>query len=106
MVRVLGFPWVPGSVQHGQTVINGGRLDSTGNFTNRGYFFEVFGEYDWDVFGGAGLGVFARWNYLDSRGSMTTDLLPVGTSVTDNFSFCRNNLTVGGKVTLDFGLPF
>ncbi len=106
LVRILGFPWVPASVQHNQTIAGGSRAETTANFTNRGYFFELFGEYDWLVTGGLGIGAFARASWLGGRGASNTDVNPAGTSVSDNITFYRDQVTVGGKVSLDFALPY
>ncbi len=106
LFRILGFPWVPASVQHNQTIAGGSRAETTANFTNRGYFFEVFGEYDWLVGGSAGIGAFARWSVLQGRGASNTDVTPTGISASDNINFYRNHVTIGGKVSLGFALPY
>jgi hypothetical protein len=106
LVRVLGFPWVPADVTHYQTVLPASRLESTGNFSSMGYFFEVFGEYNWTFFGGSSMGAFLRWNTLSGRGNIFETLKPGGLTASDTFSFNRNHITIGGKVALDFALPW
>ncbi len=79
LIRILGFPWVPAGVQNNQTLVGGGRLESTANFTDRGYFFEVFGEYDWSIFAGSTMGAFVRWNALSGAGNIDTKETCIGT---------------------------
>jgi len=67
-------------------------------------FFELFGEYNWRVFAGSTLGAFARYNYLNGRGDIQRTWSQRHKQ-RDKFSFYRNHVTVGGKVSLDFGLP-
>ncbi len=107
-LRLIGFPWVPATVQHLQSgeAGTGTRADSNGNFGRRGYFIEIFGEYSRTVFGGAGLGVWFRWQDLSGRGNLDTTISPGGLSGSDSFTFDRNTVAFGGKATLDFNLPF
>ncbi|HTY24362.1 MAG TPA: hypothetical protein VMC85_14600 [Desulfomonilaceae bacterium] len=100
LVRVLGFPWVPGNLTYGETGFLGitSRLRAEGNY-DTAYFLEVFSEYSRNCFGFGCLGVFARWNYLDVKGH-TNQQLHVG------FGPIRTSWTIGGRVALDFNLPF
>ncbi len=101
LVRVVGFPWVPGNLRYGETVNEGvsARLQADGNY-DRGYFMEVFSEYSRSCAGFGCLGIFARWNYLHVRSLGSADVL--GTTTFPN----RTSWTIGGRLTLNFGMPF
>ena len=100
LMRVVGFPWVPGNLRYGETGFLGiaSRLRAEGNY-DRAYFLEVFSEYSRNCSGFVCLGVFARWNYLDVRGH-PNEALHVG------FGPIRSSWTVGGKFTVSFDTPF
>lgn|GEM_PF-488932 len=107
LVRVIGFPWVPGTGTYGQTFNNiPDRFQATWN-PSRAWFIEVFSEYTRNCFGVGCIGVFGRFNYLSSRGNATpTDLLGVFPGLPDyDFTLTRQSWTIGGKVKLDFALP-
>ena len=63
LVRVVGFPWVPGKVTFGETgfVGPGTRLAFSANY-NRARFLEVFSQYSRSCGGYGCVGIFARWN--------------------------------------------
>ena len=96
LVRVVGFPWVPGHLRYGETGIvgTGSRLELNGNYS-RAYFLEVFSEYSRNCSGFGCLGVFARWNYLDVR-SHNREVVRAEPGP------IRTSWTIGGKFTLNF----
>jgi hypothetical protein len=109
LVRVIGFPWVPGDVRYGETgfFAPGTRLD--GNWTfDRSRFIEVFAEASRDCGFGC-VGFFARFNYLDGKGTAApTVLLPGGGVVafpSEDFTINRTSWTLGGKMTVNFDMP-
>ena len=108
LVRVIGFPWVPGNVRYGETGFAGAttRLEGNWNF-DRSRFIEVFAEASKDCAGFGCIGVFGRFNYLDGKGTADPTLLPAGV-VYPNYEFTinRTSWTLGGKIALNFGLPF
>jgi hypothetical protein len=107
-MRLIGFPWVPATVQHFQTGEAGAgiRAESNGNFNRRGYFLEFFGEYSRTVFGDAGLGGWLRWNVLSGAGIINTTIRPGELSGSDTFTFTRNTIAFGAKATLNFNFPY
>jgi hypothetical protein len=107
-LRFIGFPWVPADVLHSETGEAGAglRATSTANFNSGRYFLEFFGEYSRTVVGGAGIGVWFRWQDLSGRGPITSTINPGGFVISDAFSFDRNTIAFGGKATLNFNLPF
>ena len=74
---------MPGDVRYGETgfFAPGARLE--GNWTfDRSRFIEVFAEASRDCAGFGCIGFFARFNYLDGKGSAApTVLLAVGGAV-------------------------
>ncbi|MEW6111055.1 MAG: hypothetical protein AB1664_02910 [Thermodesulfobacteriota bacterium] len=109
ILRALGFPWFGADVQHFHTGEAGPGLRSEGRstFNERSYFFEVFGEYSYNVFGGgADIGAFFKWNVLHGYGEINTEIPFVGFNFTDRVVFDRNTITVGGKTSWNFNLPY
>ena len=104
LVRVVGFPWVPGNLRFGETGILGRRLQANGNY-DRARFLEVFSEYSRTCPGFGCLGIFARWNYLDVK-SATNAEFPGTISLVDSVTPIRTSWTIGGRIALDFNLPF
>ncbi len=104
LFRVVGFPWVPGNLRYGETINEriGTRLQVNGNY-DRGSFLEIFSEYSRTCPGVGCLGIFARWNYLDVRGSTSPEILG---PVTLRFGPIRTSWTVGGRLALNFDMPF
>jgi hypothetical protein len=108
-VRVIGFPWVPGNARYGETgfVAATTRLEGNWNF-DRSRFIEVFAEASRKCGGLGCIGVFARFNYLDGKGTAHPTLHIGGIEeVFPEFDFTinRSSWTLGGKVSLDFALP-
>ncbi len=108
LVRVIGTPWVPGTVRYGETGFAGAgtRLDVSANF-NRAAFIEVFAEASTNAGGLGCFGIFGRFNYID--GTATTSPTLVGTGIpysTFDLVVRRSSWTIGGKVALNFDLPF
>lgn len=104
LVRVVGFPWVPGNLRYGETgfAAPNSRLQTNGNY-NRAHFLEVFSEYSRTCPGFGCLGIFARWNYLDCTARTKPKILgPVEIIVDDNAGPIRTSWTVGGKFTVNF----
>ncbi len=108
LFRVVGFPWVPGNLRYGETGFQGAgtRLQANGNY-DRACFLEVFSEYSKTCPGFGCLGIFARWNYLDVKGSTSPEILgPAPLILTDTFGPIRTSWTIGGRVALNFDVPF
>jgi hypothetical protein len=105
LVRVVGFPWVPGNLRYGETDILGLRLQANGNY-DRGRFLEVFSEYSRKCGDNGCLGFFARWNYLEVRSHAKVEILPPIITAVDISGPIRTSWTVGGKATLNFNTPF
>jgi hypothetical protein len=107
LVRVIGFPWVPGTGTFGETSSSAvARFQATWN-PNRAYFIEVFSEYAKNCRGFGCIGVFARFNYLSSKGTATPTTVPPPTIALPDYDFTltRQSWTIGGKVELNFNLP-
>jgi hypothetical protein len=109
LLRVVGFPWVPGRVNYGETgfVGAGSRLEISGNYS-RARFIEVFSQYSRNCGSYGCVGIFARWNYLDFGGKANPQILgfippaPIG----DEEGPIRTSWAIGGNATLTFNLPF
>jgi len=103
LVRVWGFPWVPGNQQYGETGVLGAgtRLQANGNY-DRASFVEVFCEYNRPCPGYGCLGFWARWNSLYTY-TNSSPVVP-GFGVI-NAGPIRSAWAIGGKVTLNFDLP-
>lgn len=105
LLRVVGFPRVPGRVTFGETgfVGAGSRLELSGNYS-RARFLEVFSQYSKTCGGYGCVGIFARWNYLEFSGGASPQV--IGIQLEDVFGPIRTSWTVGGNATLNFNLPF
>jgi hypothetical protein len=106
LVRVWGFPWVPGNQKYGETGVLGAgtRLQADGNY-DTARFLEVFAEYNRPCPGYGCLGFWARWNYLYTHTNTNTVVPGFTTIVTDGSGPIRTSWAIGGKVTLNFDLP-
>jgi len=100
LVRIVGFPWVPGNLRYGETGLfsTGTRLQANGNY-NSAHFLEVFSEYSRTCPGFGCLGIFARWNYLDCRSDTNQQF-------SGALGPIRTSWTIGGRVALNFDTPF
>jgi hypothetical protein len=108
LVRVIGFPWVPGTVRYGETgfVAPGTRIDATATF-NRAAFFEAFAEASTNYAGFGCVGIFGRFNYIDGTATTTPTLVGTGIPLsTYDLVVRRSSWTIGGKVALNFAMPF
>jgi hypothetical protein len=109
LIRVVGFPWVPSRVRWGETFTSSSRLEVDSNF-NRASFLEVFSEYSRNFTGFGCIGIFARWNHFEGRGTTSPKLvgtLPFSLTLPNyDYSLNRSSWAVGGKIALSFGLPF
>ena len=103
LVRVVGFPWVPGNLRYGETGFlgAGSRLQINGNY-DRAYFLEVFSEYSRNCGSLGCFGIFARWNYLDVRSHTNPEIVNPSIIIVDLNEEPRTSWTVGGKFTLNF----
>jgi len=108
LVRIIGFPWIPGTVTYGETgfFAPGTRVNASANF-DRAAFIEVWSEAS-RSFGTFGcLGIFGRYNYIDGRGTATPTLVGTGTALPAyDLIVRRSSWTIGGKIALNFDLPF
>lgn len=108
-VRFLGFPFVPANATHFETGEAGSatRIESKGNFRNGGYWWELFAEYDWNMFNGASVGAFLRWNVVHGKAKFHSELQPAHIIGQDQgATFDRNTFTFGGSLSLNFGSPW
>ncbi len=114
LARVIGFPYVPGSVtvqetlnqtQAGVTSNGGGVYQYPLSFTS-GYFLEIATEGSRRIVGPFNLGTFFRWSMVHATtgpGSFTTASDLVEPFVIDEkFSYYLHAWTVGGIVSVDF----
>ncbi|HTY25524.1 MAG TPA: hypothetical protein VMC85_20510 [Desulfomonilaceae bacterium] len=108
LVRVVGFPWVPGNLRYDVTGIAGPntRLQVNGNYST-GHFIEVFSEYSRTCPGFGCIGIFARFNYLGVRTRTSPQILGIVPPpvVEDTEGPRGTSWTLGGKVTLNFDTP-
>ncbi len=107
LVRVVGFPWVPGNLRYGETVNEGlgTRLEANVNY-NRGYFLEIFSEYSKTCPGFGCVGIFARWNELYCRSDVNPDTQGPTSLRIALVTPIRTSWTIGGRVALNFDVPF
>jgi hypothetical protein len=112
LLRVIGFPWVPGDIRYAETGFLGAgtRLELNGNY-DRGSFLEVFGEYSRQLGSLGCIGIFGRWNYLDVRAHTNPRIdgfnpPPPLPPPIDIIPPIRSSWTVGGRLALNFDLPF
>jgi hypothetical protein len=109
LVRVIGFPWAPGDGAFGQTSNNSADRFLATWTPDRAWFIEVFSEYSRKCDGFGCIGVFARFNYLSSKGTATPSFLPTVPSAflpDYDFRLTRQSWTIGGKVELNFSVSF
>ncbi len=109
LFRAIGFPWVPGSLRYGESGVLGAgtRLQVEGNY-DRGYFLEFFSEYSMSLGNFGCMGIFGRWNYLEVRTHSDPKVrgLTAPPVIEDVIGPIRESWTVGGKVSVNFSLPF
>jgi hypothetical protein len=106
--RAVGFPAVGGNVRWSEdfaapTFV----FKGSGNY-RRGYFTELFMEYS-KKFGPGQLGLFGRWNVFHAESTLTVNRVAGGVVIaTENYDFSlnRSSWTLGGSVSLAFGLPY
>ena len=105
-MRVVGFPWAPGHVRFGETILPIARVQLTSNFS-RASFIEVSSEYSRKWAGFGCIGIFARYNHFEGKGSATPQLtLPLPITLNSyEFTVNRTSWALGGKISLDFVLP-
>jgi hypothetical protein len=112
--RVIGFPYVPGSVklqdsfsqiETGLTSNGGGEYQYPLSFTS-GYFVEFVTEASRRILGSANLGTFFRWNMIHATtgpGSYTTATDSTDSFVIDEkFAYYLHAWTVGALLSIDF----
>jgi len=114
IVRVIGFPYVPGSVklqdtfsqiQTGATSNGGGEYRFPLSFTS-GYFLEASTEGSRRIVGSFNVGTFFRWNIVHAAtdpGSFTTATDSAEPFViNEKFLYYLHAWTAGGLVSVDF----
>lgn len=113
-VGMVGFPFAFGSVKYEQTLGAAApalRIDGLSSKVDKGYFFEIWGEYGLreNMFMGAGLSVFASWTQYHVKGEWDADANAVGLGNIDsdlfNLSLHRNSFTVGGRLEVPIEVP-
>lgn len=104
-VRAVGVPTLLGSVKYTETIgaLGGAGSAQLSGTYNGGYFLEVFSEYS-RVFGGGGVGVFARWNMTHGRSNSDLSLDGLGSSGFD-LGLNRTSWTLGASFALNFTTP-
>jgi hypothetical protein len=100
--RAVGFPMVFGYFRLIE-LFDGIPFEAKGNF-NSGYFLEAFSEYS-HRYGGLDVGVFARWNLLQSKSNTNAGFVDA-TSDSLVLGLRRTSWTLGGRLSLAFNMPF
>jgi len=104
VVRVIGFPAVPGDVRLARTNTDGLSIESKSASFKSGQFLEVFASYNKKLSRGMEIGGFLTYNYLHGQTKFITPAevaIPIeALSVTYN----RRYWTMGGSLSWDFNL--
>ncbi len=111
---VVGFPWLPGDFEYGQSFNLGGPtyLSGSGNF-NKGYYVEFFTEYGLPVpglvdFDGT-VSLFGKLSLMEAKSQATFSRFigPGVVAETDavDVAFNRTMFVVGGKASVSFNIP-
>lgn len=101
LMRLVGFPTVGGDLRYKESGPAIAR-DLSGNYGSGSYFLEIFSEYTRKS-GAANIGIFGRWNLIHGQTELTESFL--GFTPRSSFGFNRHGWTVGGTLSIDFGLP-
>ncbi|AFM27636.1 hypothetical protein [Desulfomonile tiedjei] len=102
--RIVGIPTLVGTLKYRENVA-GTSLEATSNWRG-GYFLEFFGEYGWKVGGMADFGVFGRYNLAQGKSQLDLTTNPGGLEADYNVSVHRSSWTLGGKMSLNFAIPY
>jgi hypothetical protein len=104
LVRVIGFPWVPGAATYSETGFAGVGTRFDGSWTwNRSHFLEVFAEASKECGFGC-LGLFGRFNYIDGKGSTIPSINGVPLATSYDFTMNRSSWTLGGRIAVNFNM--
>jgi hypothetical protein len=107
-LRLIGFPMVYGNATHFETgeAGTGTRIETKGSF-RRAYWWEILGQCSRNLFPGANVGAFVRWNVIHGSANFHSELQPNHLSAEDDQgTFDRNTITIGGNFSLSFTSPF
>jgi hypothetical protein len=107
-LKLIGFPMVYGNATHFETGEAGTatRIESKGTF-RRAYWWEILGQCSRNLFPGANVGAFVRWNVIHGSANFHSELQPNHISAEDDQgTFDRNTITLGGNFSLSFTSPF
>ncbi len=104
VARVIGFPWTPGSLKYDYQYPGGAAAEASTQGYDRGYFFETALECTYRAFRNTAVGAFVSYNLLHFGASGENRYSPAGTTGPVSFAFDRRAWTLGGSVSVDFGL--
>lgn len=112
---VIGWPQLYGSAKYEQTFgaafVTGARANGLTAKLDRGYFWEIFGEYGLreQMLMGAALSIFGKWTQYHLAGTFNADMDVIGLGNVDsdfgNISMHRNSWTAGLKLDVPFAVP-
>lgn len=103
ILRVIGFPVVPGEFNYIENLGAGSNLAASGDY-HKGYFFETFFEFSRVLLGFADLGVYGKWSQIS-----TDSNIELGATGIDPETFrliLRQTFwTAGCRLSIAFGSP-
>jgi hypothetical protein len=102
--RIVGIPALVGTLKYRENVA-GNSLEATSNWRG-GYFLECFAEYGWKIGSTTDFGVFGRYNLAQGKSQLDLSQLPAGLSADYNVTVHRSSWTLGGKMSLNFSIPY
>lgn len=113
LLKVVGFPLMPGNIQHFNTCNNHGTpfAHVGAESIRNGYYVEVNGEFNFVKSGGYALSAFCALELFRGTCQMTIERRDSGpplsiTSDPVDFSYDSSIFTLGGKAALPFATPF
>ncbi len=102
--RIVGIPALVGTLKYREN-ITGNSVEATSNWRG-GYFLECFAEYGWKIGSATDFGVFGRYNLAQGKSQLDLTVIPGGLSADYNVTVHRSSWTLGGKMSLNFSLPY
>ncbi len=109
---IVGFPWLPGQFEYGQTYPTTVYVPGSSNF-NKGYYVEFFTEYETPLPGllnvDGNLSLFGKVSLMEAKSQATFSLLVAGVGAVEtdavDVAFNRTMFVVGGKASVNFNVP-
>ena len=105
---VIGFPWVPGTIDYSETIAGGTvRYKAVGNYRS-GQFLEASAAWGTRM-GAVQVSAFATYTLLQAVANSDFSRTPIGgvaATAPHTLSFNRQNWIFGGNLAIDFNLPF